>query len=643
LKICGVFDKTRGKNKIETLITQMCSELNRGSYYLNTLSMDNFGIGGLSLTLPEIENKPIVYSEGSKVVAAIGKLLDNEPSNKESENTKPGNKNIPKYLKVFSQLSEKNGKKLHEFLRTLNGSFVLVAYDVNTGNLVIANDKIGVKPLFYYHGESFLSFASEIKALLFDDKIERKINWDGWRDRFAYGYLLGTKTLFKNIYSLPNASILTFKNGKISLEKYWSYNEIEIDRSHSEEYFAKKGISFIREAIKKWTQGLKQCIVLLSGGYDSRCIAASLKNYTDVNFETFTTEHSFNDEIYAEQIAKCLKVKNTFVPRTDNLYKKYFIKLIELTEGAFTSDTSLWVMPLIEHLNKPSINLDGMAIDIYLKGFFMNYLNLKNVGHDRIFASILHQELQHRSRGAWPNLANYYHLIKSYSPSQAWQFFDDSAKAKLEPDINSVDREISNIRKNGNRVIVFFLKNRMRNVLSLAVENLMSRTMQNYTPFVESDLVEFGLSIPPKMKLNKKMYSKILKKSFPDVMKINSTNDLLPHSEVLNRIELMIAQFLPTPILELSRKMLGTTKILLSKAEIDVKTIDYLTSLLTNLTVPQFIKKNALLGCTHEYLNGKIDPRFFLEPLVEFCVWYNLFILGKSPEELMSLMNENNN
>jgi len=171
----------------------------------------------------------------------------------------------------------------------------------------------------------------------------------------------------------------------------------------------------------------------------------------------------------------------------------------------------------------------------------------------------------------------------------------------------------------------------------------MSRTMQNYTPFVESDLVEFGLSIPPKMKLNKKMYSKILKKSFPDVMKINSTNDLLPHSEVLNRIELMIAQFLPTPILELSRKMLGTTKILLSKAEIDVKTIDYLTSLLTNLTVPQFIKKNALLGCTHEYLNGKIDPRFFLEPLVEFCVWYNLFILGKSPEELMSLMNENNN
>jgi hypothetical protein len=145
-----------------------------------------------------------------------------------------------------------------------------------------------MKPLYYHYDQSSFVFASEVKAIIEDKKIEKEINWDGWRDFFSYGFLFGTKTLFKNVFALPKATILTLTTNEALFKTYWSYNQIRVDYESSEPSFVNKGEKLVRQAIERQTKDLEECIVLLSGGYDSRCIASCIKYFTDVNFETFT-------------------------------------------------------------------------------------------------------------------------------------------------------------------------------------------------------------------------------------------------------------------------------------------------------------------------------------------------------------------
>jgi len=118
-------------------------------------------------------------------------------------------------------------------------------------------------------------------------------------------------------------------------------------------------------------------------------------------------------------------------------------------------------------------------------------------------------------------------------------------------------------------------------------------------------------------------------------MKIKSTSDLPAHTRVFSEIGQWVAAYQPWPILERVRKTYATSMILWSKRHIDIQKINYLIALLDNLTIPVFVKKNVLITCTQEYLERKIDPSFFLEPVVEFCVWYSLFVLDKSPIDLL--------
>jgi len=612
----------------------MCTVLNHGSYTPENFVMDKFGVGHLAFGLTETRGLPIWNLEGSKIVAMTGTILNSEAEYKKLLNINPKTKYLSNNLEFILHGLMQDRKAVHNFLRALNGVFIIALYDVDDQELVIVNDKFGMKPLFYYYEKSKFLFASEMKALLCDEEIEREINWDGWHDRFAYGYLIGTKTLFKDIWALPNASILTLKNGKVSMEKYWSYNEIAVDRKHSERYFVNEGIKSIRQAIEKWTRHLNECVVFLSGGYDSRCITAYVKESTDINFETFTTKQSRSDGIYAEQVSKCLKINNTYIPLPRDMYERYFIKLVYLLDGACSSHDWIWIMPLIETFEEHRTNLDGIGGDVLLGGLYVSRRNLKNVHDDYDLASILDHELRCFARRP---LGKYYHLIGSLRPPNAYDFFDNSLQAKLKPRKSSILKEVKTIRKDDNRVTVFIFKNRTKNLVSPGPSNLISIKMQNYFPFLEMNLVEFALSIPPKMKVpHKKLYCKILKKAFPRVMKIKSTNDLPACAKVLDEIEQRITAYLPAPILEVVQKIYDTPKTLLIKTEIDVKRIDYLITLLNNLTIPAFVKKNALIEYTREYLNRKMDPVFFLEPVVEFCVWYNLFVLGKSPKDLFA-------
>ena len=598
VKICGVFDGNRDKSAIEKLIKRMCGSMCSSDSLFQTscLAKAHIGLGHLNLEPLNCEPQPIWDEDLSKCIIMNGRIFDY----KEERNRLIKNGHKFQYQKSDAEFI------LHQFeefgtgfVRSLNGVFNFVIYDGEEEQIVIVNDRYGMKPLYYYCEDDKLIFSSEIKSVIQDPKLEREINWDGWADVFAYKYILGNKTLFKNIYKLPNASILIFKKGKNKIQRYWSYNEIKIDYNHSEEWFINKGKEVIRKAIKRQTDDIDEAIVLLSGGYDSRCIASTLKYYTNVKFETFTTVQHQRDVKLAKKISAVLEVPWHFVPDPSHveLYDEgLYLKQLYLLEGMTTMHS--WILALSEKLPSKKINFDGVAGGL-LKGLYFTRRNIKYSSWDEELISILDNEIGEDYR-------------------DIYEFFDEAIQKKIRHNLNSISEEIKSIDRKVGRVSIFFANNLRRNAISLMPNNLIERRAKCFYPLLDNDVVEFALSVPPKMKI-RGIYSKILKNAYPEIMRIPTTNDLvyatLRHEKT--KFRAFCLKYLKKCVnTYIGYKMYSIYKYLRHSEE---GREHFSTTFTDSLQIPPFINREALKK--KPYIPGNV---------INFCIWYNQFFVDNS-------------
>src|SRR5581483_645592 len=89
-----------------------------------------------------------------------------------------------------------------ECVQQLRGMFSFALWDENTKTLLLARDRVGIKPLYYCHTGDSLLFASEVKAMLVDPAVSREMDSASLNDFFTYFYVPGEHTLFKNIFKL---------------------------------------------------------------------------------------------------------------------------------------------------------------------------------------------------------------------------------------------------------------------------------------------------------------------------------------------------------------------------------------------------------------------------------------------------------
>lgn len=478
-----------------------------------------------------------------------------------------------------------------EFVKTLNGVFVLVIYDLKKNKVVICNDRYGMHP-FYYSKENF-SFSSSVNGILKNKKIKRKIEWDSWRDLFSYGHILGDRTLFKDIFRLPPASILEYSNKKISIKNYWDYGKVKINKKLSEKDFVSLGAEILKRAVLRQSNGIKKMKILLSGGYDSRCIASALKKYTSIKFETFTSPlHGCGryDIIYAKDLAKKLGVKNKTLKKEKNVYKKYFENFLK--EVDYHSFEHLWAVPLRNKIKRGSINMDGIAGDVLLKGpallFFDKYERETDskLARDLIYANL------------------------RIGPKNMEKYFSKNLAKNLISSKKTIKEELKKIKNEKNKFTEFFIKNRTKNSVSLIPEKLLAKRIETLFLFLDNELVDFALSIPPKMKIDGQIYLKILKKSFPREMKIPSTND--GKKPPMGNIK----DYLKVP--ERNYRIITAFK----PREEDFK---YLVKRIEKIKMPEFMNRELILEDIHNELKIGFNPCYILVPLLSFLLWYNEF------------------
>ena len=180
-------------------------------------------------------------------------------------------------------------------LQKLDGMFAFALWDMGKKKLFIARDRLGVKPLYYCIKSDKLLFASEIKSILQDLDIQRKLNYDALCQFVTYAYTIDGQTMFDGINELlpGHKLIFTFRDKKVKIEKYWDLQLTENLRSDEENL---KTLRLLLEnAINKRRVSDAPLGALLSGGLDSSVMVALLAKLSDKPVRTFTT--GFGNEL----------------------------------------------------------------------------------------------------------------------------------------------------------------------------------------------------------------------------------------------------------------------------------------------------------------------------------------------------------
>jgi asparagine synthase (glutamine-hydrolysing) len=195
----------------------------------------------------------------------------------------------------------------------LRGMFAFAIWDAPRRRLLLARDRLGVKPLYWTMVDGRLLFGSEIKAILESGLIRASANEAALPELLGTRYLSGPETLFKGIHRLQPGHTLVFEHGKVSLREYW---DIPLGRP-SEEMARLSDADVVHRFRELFEESVRIRLMadvplgmFLSGGLDSSAVAAVMARMIDRPLQTFSVafkERAFSELDYARQVATAIK------------------------------------------------------------------------------------------------------------------------------------------------------------------------------------------------------------------------------------------------------------------------------------------------------------------------------------------------
>lgn len=200
-----------------------------------------------------------------------------------------------------------------------NGMFVIALWDKKAEKLLLARDRMGVKPLYYWHDKgNMLVFGSELKAIMKHPEFPKEIRIDMIGNYLCNKYIAAPDTIFQDTYKLTPGHFIVFEKGSIQIKSFWDLVE-EKEKGTEECYFSKQETldkldTVIRGAVKQRLEADVPVGTFLSSGIDSTLITAMAQAASTNPVNTFTIgfyEKERNEAEEASSIAKYLGTNHT--------------------------------------------------------------------------------------------------------------------------------------------------------------------------------------------------------------------------------------------------------------------------------------------------------------------------------------------
>lgn len=438
------------------------------------------------------------------------------------------------------------------FLESIRGMFAFALWDAERRRLILARDRLGVKPLYYHFDGQALRFGSEIKSILLDSQVPREIDYNALNLYLAYLSAPAPYTLFRNIRQVRPGEMLIFENGGIQTRSFWNpQSTIQPNPSFDREIAPRELLKNLREVVKQHLLSDVPVGAFLSGGVDSSVLVALMREELGPGIKTFSIGYQGLDLF--DETPHARLVSDLF--QTDH-YER-FISPNDLL-GALNDVTWQLDEPLADSSCLPVYFVSQLAseqVKVVLSGdggdeVFAGYRKYQAEYFRRFFSWAPESALRWigNSTAKWipESHANiwmdYLRQIKKFfrglDPDPftrhlqwAIHFEDRIRKPLFNPDILSqIDFDLPwNYRREFydetpqldtlNRMLWVDLRHNLSADMLTKVDRMsMLHSLEVRVPFLDHEFVEWGFSLPSEAKLRGKTTKWILKEAFRDAL-----------------------------------------------------------------------------------------------------------------------------
>jgi asparagine synthase (glutamine-hydrolysing) len=383
-------------------------------------------------------------------------------------------------------LYEEHGPRLVE---ELNGMFAFALWDAPRRRLLVARDRLGVKPLYYAWDDRRLVFASEVRALVAGGFVRPELDPDAFVELLTFQNVISFQSLFHGVQVLPPATTLTLDEAGLATETYWEPLP-HLDDSLDADDLVERVRDTFDEAVERQLIADVEVASYLSSGIDSSSVSASAARHLP-RLTTFTTGFDVSGAVGMEA---------GFDEREDAaaLARELGTHHHELLLDSH--DLEMVLPRVVLHLEEPRMNF---SYPNYLTaGLTSRWVKvvLSSVGGDELFGGYPWRyehagqpDFLDRYYGAWSRLLTRDELAGGLALAvdlERPRRLYDEAMAATEglPDIE--------------RILSYELRTYLHGLLLVEDKLSMAHSLESRVPFLDNALVDLALTIPASLKLN---------------------------------------------------------------------------------------------------------------------------------------------
>lgn len=495
---------------------------------------------------------------------------------------------------VLLYLLIKEGAKC---LEKLNGFFAFAFYDSLEKELLIARDKMGIKPLHYYHNNDFFAFGSEMKAL-FHFPLPKKINKKALAWYMRLTYLPQSESMIEGVRKLKPGHFISIKNSKVNITSYW---KLDTPQKFKGDYDTAKSttVNLLEKSVERRMVADVPLGSFLSGGTDSSAVVAMACKFK-TNIHTFSIgyqDHSFFDETnYAELVAEKFKTNHTTFSLTNDDLLSSLSKVIDYIDEPFADSSAIPTYILSNQVSKQlKVALSGDGADELFGGYYKHLAFNRSITGSSFLkksAPLLRKMPQSRSSkigNTVRRLSKYANLLDMPKADRYLYL----ASFNTEPNQYLKEKSsFANLFEVGNSEFGLndFLDQDLQLVLPgdmLTKVDLMSmaNSLEVRVPFLDKDMVNFARSLPADFKVSGSKRKRVLQDAFEHILPTELHHrskkgfevpllHWLKH-ELSSEIDNVVfnENYLNTQGLFITENVLGLKKILHSNNPMDVHVI----------------------------------------------------------------------
>lgn len=196
------------------------------------------------------------------------------------------------------------------FLPKLRGMFAFAIWDLRQGKLLLARDRLGIKPLYVHESGGCLVFSSELKTLLASGLVPRQLDPAGIRAYLQLGHIPQPWSALRGVTPLPPGHIGVWKEGQWKTEAYWKFQPQASSVNSSKDLTAELS-EVLLDAMRNHLVSDVPVLIFLSGGTDSACLAALARSAGAQNLSAMTVgfgEAEFDESELTRRTAEALDI-----------------------------------------------------------------------------------------------------------------------------------------------------------------------------------------------------------------------------------------------------------------------------------------------------------------------------------------------